>query len=125
MLFLRLAFASCGLLLVLVAGASPSLSLHPPRLTVSLLAYPMSTSTLIAVDKDQIHSDSPLDTVLKRPARCVRELQAGLDHKDTVSWQAFRPGFMRFWFHVSGPITSYGLFLALGPRSCMGVGSTA
>jgi hypothetical protein len=44
----------------------------------------------------------------------VRELWTVLAHKDTVSWQAFRPGFVRFWFHVSGPSGSYDLYLAQG-----------
>ena len=74
----------------------------------------MSASTVSGVDTVEIHYRAPMNAHLKRPALFARELQAVLAGKDTISWQAFRPEFVRFWFHVSGPHTSYDLYLAQG-----------
>jgi hypothetical protein len=74
----------------------------------------MGAFTKFPIDTGMIQVVSPLNTVLLHPARFDKQLRTVLAHKDTVAWQAFRPGFVRFWFHVTGPNTSYNLYLAQG-----------
>ena len=103
------------LLALLSTRALPSIAqAAAPRFTVSLRAFPMSAFTKIPIDTGMIQVTFSMNTVLKHPARFVTELQAVLARKDTVSWHAFRPGFVRFWFHVAGPAAPYNLYVAQG-----------
>ena len=111
MFFLRPVLAGCVLLLL--RAGTPCFS-QTPSIRVSLRAFPLGAFTKIPIDTGMIQVVHSMDAVLKRPARFVAELHAVLARKDTVSWQAFRPGFVRFWFHVTSPSGSYNIYLAQG-----------